>query len=184
MYGYDREYVLRTTPIYGGLRAARYGDPEDEGYVPLSPTHPLARRLRALESSLAPWSNGPLRRSRAGSNREAHRPHDADDLGGNLSGSPALRSDRWPRYDQAFGRGARPSRGRGGYDAVFRPLHPNDSLARALREEADDLVTDYLREERYGEDYARDIGLRTRGPGDRYRDIARRLSRGGYDRGW
>lgn len=132
MHDYDREYIRRTTPIYGGLRAARYGDFGDQGYVPLSPTHPLARRLRAGGSPLGPG----------------------------------------------------PGRGRRGYDVGFQPLRPNDALARALREDAEDLVTDFLREERYGDEYARSMGLRTRGPGDRFRNIARRMSGARYDRGW
>jgi hypothetical protein len=155
MHGYDREQIRRTTPIYGDLRAARYGDPVDEGYVPLSPTHPLARRLRALAPPSASRYDAALRR------------YGSDDFAGRPVRSPAFGRDQRPRYD-----------------AAFRPLRPSDPLARALRAEAEELVTDYLHEERYGGDYARRFGLRTRGRGDRLRDIARRISRGGYGGGW
>jgi hypothetical protein len=120
MHGYDREQIRRTTPIYGGLRAARYGDPVDEGYVPLSPTHPLARRLRALAPPPASRYDAALPR------------YGSDDFAGRPVRSPAFGRDRRPRYD----------------------------------------------------DYARRFGLRTRGHGDRLRDIARRISRGGYGGGW
>jgi hypothetical protein len=86
---------------------------------------------------------------------------------------------RPPRYVGRAGAGRR-SR----YDAPFQPLRPDDALARALEREAADLVLDYLREERYGEEYARSMGLRIRGPGDHLRDVARRITRPPYDLGW
>jgi hypothetical protein len=161
----QREQIRRATPFYGDLRGARYGDPEDEGYVPLSPVHPLMRRLRERRSR----SNAPMRRY--GFEFAPGRPERGRGRG----------TKSW-RYDASEFREPEGVRGRGDYDAGFRPLRPDDALARAVRRDTEDLVTSYLREERYGEDYARGFGLRTRGPGDRLQDAARRLSGRGYDR--
>lgn len=57
-------------------------------------------------------------------------------------------------------------------------------LMREIRDEVDDLVMDYLHEERYGADYARTVGLRTHGRGDRLRGAIRRAFGRPYDRTW
>jgi len=137
-------------------------------------------RAFARRPSPGPWRRGP---EQAGLDR---RRYDADPYR-----RYAREAGGWPHgydRDHPHPRGATGPYGAGGYgrgdDARPRPLHPNEPLARALREEAEELIADYLREERYGAEYARSIGLRTHGRGDRLRRLARRLSRRGYDRSW